>query len=82
VTDTDSKPMVPVSVRIGGVGADVLYAGAAPGLVSGVLQINVRVPQTFACTAIPACYDHSATSVFLQMGQFFSTQSATIAVQY
>jgi uncharacterized protein (TIGR03437 family) len=28
-----------VAVRIGGVQADVIYAGAAPGLVSGVFSI-------------------------------------------
>ena len=33
-----------VAVRIDGVESEVLYAGAAPGLVSGVLQINARVP--------------------------------------
>ncbi|MCS6954035.1 MAG: M12 family metallopeptidase [Bryobacterales bacterium] len=37
-------PRLPVAVRIGGATAEVLYAGAAPGLVSGVLQVNVRVP--------------------------------------
>jgi uncharacterized protein (TIGR03437 family) len=31
-------------VRIGGLTANVLYAGAAPFLVSGVVQINARVP--------------------------------------
>lgn len=30
--------------RIGDQAADVLYAGAAPGFVAGVLQFNVRVP--------------------------------------
>lgn len=34
----------PVSVTIGGLACDLNYAGAAPGLVSGVLQINARVP--------------------------------------
>ena len=33
-----------ITVRIGGVPAEVLYQGAAPGLVQGVLQINARVP--------------------------------------
>ena len=33
-----------VSVRIGGQETEVLYAGAAPGLVAGVFQINARVP--------------------------------------
>ncbi|MEO8367864.1 MAG: cellulase family glycosylhydrolase [Candidatus Solibacter sp.] len=34
----------PVSVRIGGLAAEILYAGPAPGLV-GVTQINARVPE-------------------------------------
>lgn len=29
---------------IGSANAQVVYAGAAPGLVSGVFQINVQVP--------------------------------------
>ncbi len=82
VTDTSSRPSVPLTVRIGGVTADVLYAGPAPGLVAGVLQINVRIPQTFACWGFAACYAPSATPVFLQMGQFFSSQTGTIAVRY
>jgi uncharacterized protein (TIGR03437 family) len=31
-------------VQVGGINAEVLYAGAAPGLVSGVFQLNVRLP--------------------------------------
>jgi uncharacterized protein (TIGR03437 family) len=41
-------PSLPVSVTIEGIAAEILYAGAAPGLVAGVVQINVRVPQTAA----------------------------------
>jgi uncharacterized protein (TIGR03437 family) len=37
-----------VSVQIAGIRAEVLYAGAAPGLVSGVLQVNARVPESAA----------------------------------
>jgi uncharacterized protein (TIGR03437 family) len=42
------RPLLPVGVRIGGRVADVLYAGAAPGLISGVLQVNARVPADVA----------------------------------
>ncbi|HUS05177.1 MAG TPA: lamin tail domain-containing protein [Bryobacteraceae bacterium] len=43
-----------ISARIGQIRAEVLYAGPAPGLVSGVLQINLRVPVgTPAGSAIP-----------------------------
>jgi uncharacterized protein (TIGR03437 family) len=38
------KPHLPVSVEINGETADVLYAGAAPGQVAGMLQVNARVP--------------------------------------
>jgi uncharacterized protein (TIGR03437 family) len=34
----------PLTIEIGGLPAEVLYAGPAPGLVSGVFQINARVP--------------------------------------
>ncbi|HWB84328.1 MAG TPA: SBBP repeat-containing protein [Bryobacteraceae bacterium] len=38
------KPLLPVSVRIGGQGAEVLSAGGAPGVVSGLIELHVRVP--------------------------------------
>jgi uncharacterized protein (TIGR03437 family) len=38
------KPQMPVRVQIDGQNAEVLYAGAAPGMVSGVMQVNVKVP--------------------------------------
>jgi uncharacterized protein (TIGR03437 family) len=39
-----SAPIVPVKVTIGGIPATVQYAAGAPGLVAGVLQVNVRIP--------------------------------------
>jgi uncharacterized protein (TIGR03437 family) len=39
-------PQQPVTVTIRGVNAHVDYAGAAPGFVNGLLQINVVVPTT------------------------------------
>ena len=47
-TEAFPKPLLPVDVQIGGQTADVLYAGAAPGLVAGVMQINVRIPAGIA----------------------------------
>jgi len=38
------RVIAPVSVEFAGETAEVLYAGAAPGLVSGVLQVNARIP--------------------------------------
>jgi uncharacterized protein (TIGR03437 family) len=40
-----AKLVLPVSVQIDGLDAEVLFAGAAPELVSGVMQINARVPE-------------------------------------
>ena len=38
----------PYSVRIGGLPAAVAYAGAAPGIIQGVIQINAVVPNGVA----------------------------------
>lgn len=44
IGDALAKPRLPVTVTIGGTPAEVTYAGSAPGLPGGVLQVNVRVP--------------------------------------
>ena len=41
---TYPKPVLPVTVTIGNQAGIVQYAGAAPGFVSGVLQVNVQLP--------------------------------------
>jgi uncharacterized protein (TIGR03437 family) len=38
-----AQPRLPVTVTVGGVNAETLYAGSAPGFV-GVMQVNIRVP--------------------------------------
>ena len=38
------KPLAPVSAQIGGQAAQILYAGAAPGFVAGVLQVDLQIP--------------------------------------
>ena len=47
------KPTLPVSVQVGGVDAEILYAGAAPGQVAGLLQVNLRVPEGIASGLLP-----------------------------
>jgi uncharacterized protein (TIGR03437 family) len=37
-------PLLPVSVTVGGQGANFTFAGEAPGFVSGVMQLNVQLP--------------------------------------
>jgi uncharacterized protein (TIGR03437 family) len=47
-------PLLPIAVTIGGAPATVAFMGEAPGLVSGVLQLNVIVPSNLTTTgAVP-----------------------------
>ncbi len=73
VTAPYPEPMLPVSVSIYGLPAQVLYAGAAPGLVAGVLQINVIVP----AGAGPYTYDQ----VVVTVGDYVSPSAVTLTVQ-
>jgi uncharacterized protein (TIGR03437 family) len=67
------KPLLPVSVRIAGRPATVEYAGAAPWLVAGAMQINVRVPlETKSGSKIP---------VLLVIGDQASAEGVTLAVR-
>jgi len=65
-------PVLPVSVRIGGYSADILYAGEAPGF-AGLLQVNAVVPGGFAPPGI--------LPVTLQVGTAASQAGVTIAVR-
>jgi uncharacterized protein (TIGR03437 family) len=65
-------PQLPVSVTVGGVSAQVLYAGAAPSLVAGVMQVNVRIP------AGTASGDNAVT---VTVGAAASQPGITVAVQ-
>ena len=38
------RPRLAVTASVGSQPAEVIYAGAAPGLVSGVIQVNIRIP--------------------------------------
>jgi uncharacterized protein (TIGR03437 family) len=46
--DVLARPRLPVNVWVQGQEAEVLYAGAAPGSVSGVMQVNIKVPINIA----------------------------------
>jgi uncharacterized protein (TIGR03437 family) len=67
------KPVLPVSATIGGVQAEVQYAGSAPGLVSGAFQVNLLVPDNAP--------SGSAVPVVLTVGQASSQGRATLAIQ-
>ena len=67
-----SVPISPASVTIGGKLAEVLYAGAAPTLVTGVLQIDARIPMGVASGDVP---------VSLAIGSATATRQITVAVR-
>lgn len=61
-----------VSVLVGGQPAQVLYAGTAPGLVNGLVQINVQLPEGVTGAAVP---------VLATFGQYISQSGVTVAIQ-
>jgi uncharacterized protein (TIGR03437 family) len=65
-------PLLPVSLTIGDIPANILFAGQAPGFV-GVMQINAQVPSGFVPTGdLP---------VVLTVGTYQSPAGVTIAVE-
>jgi uncharacterized protein (TIGR03437 family) len=67
-----STLLLPTSARIDGESADVLYAGGALGLVAGVIQVNVRVPDEIASGAVP---------IVLQVGSGLSQPGVTVNIK-
>ncbi len=72
VSQTYPMLLLPVSVSIDGQPAQVLYAGAAPGQVAGMIQINAVVP----AAASQAPYDQ----VDVTVGSYASPATVTLAV--
>jgi uncharacterized protein (TIGR03437 family) len=62
-----------ISAQIGGVDATVIYAGAAPGLVAGMMQVNVRVPDTVTT--------NKAATLTLKSGAIASPAGVTVSVK-
>jgi endo-1,4-beta-xylanase len=62
----------PVTATIGGMAATVLYAGSAPGLVNGVLQVNLAIP-----TGLPP----GPQPVAIAVGTAASQNGITVAVE-
>ena len=65
-------PSAAVSVMIGGVQAQILYAGEAPGLIAGVLQVNAVVPASIGAGNQP---------IVLTIGGVMSSSAVTAAIQ-
>ncbi|MBI1787162.1 MAG: hypothetical protein HYR60_06365 [Acidobacteria bacterium] len=67
------EPLLSVVAAINDIGAEILYAGAAPGLVAGVMQVNLRVPDEAP--------SGNAVPVILKVGDSFSQAGVTMAVR-
>ena len=66
-------PRAPVFARVGKLPAQVLYAGTAPGLVNGALQINILLPrELIGGPAIP---------IQISVGNYTTPPGATLAVK-
>jgi uncharacterized protein (TIGR03437 family) len=48
-----NKPVLTVTATVGGIPAQVQYAGSAPGEVYGVMQVNVQIPANAPAGNLP-----------------------------
>jgi uncharacterized protein (TIGR03437 family) len=67
-----SMPQAPVTVKLADQAAEVQYAGAAPFLPTGVLQINAILPTGVASGDVP---------ITVSVGGISTTRTVTVAVQ-
>ncbi|MBI3471692.1 MAG: hypothetical protein HY013_10070 [Candidatus Solibacter usitatus] len=67
------RPNLIVSARVGGIPAEVVYAGNAPFLVAGVMQVNINLP--------PSAPTGQAIPVDLTVGGFTSPAGVTLAIR-
>jgi uncharacterized protein (TIGR03437 family) len=71
--DSLPRPTLPVHAVIGGQPAEVQYAGGAPGVVEGVIQVNLRIPA--------ASQSGAAVPLLLQVGDSTSQPGITLSIQ-
>ena len=67
-----AHPKLPVKVWIDGLPAAVQYAGAAPGQVAGLFQVNVQIPAAASAGDVP---------IVIQVGDAQSRPGMTISVK-
>ena len=67
-----AKPLVPVTATVGGVAATVEYYGSAPGILYGVMQVNVRIPADAPSGNLP---------LVIRVGANATQATVTVAVQ-
>jgi len=67
------SPLLSVSVLIGGLPADLYYAGGAPGATAGLLQVNAKVPDGVT-RGVPAL-------VQIRIGDATTQSGVTLAIK-
>jgi uncharacterized protein (TIGR03437 family) len=67
------SPKATVFARVGKLPAQVMYAGTAPGLVNGALQVNIVLPKDLIGGA--------ATPIQISVGSYTSPPGTTLAVK-
>lgn len=73
ITESVINPVLPVSVSFGGVPAtSIQFAGETPGLVAGVMQINVYIPQLAPTGVVP---------LTVTIGSVTTQSGLTVAIQ-
>ena len=74
VPTTASTASIPnVTVMIGDTPAEVIYAGAAPGLIAGIVQVNARLPD--------AAPSGKAVPLTVRLGQASSPPGVTLNIK-
>ena len=68
ITQSLPQPALPVTVTVDGQPANVVYAGAAPGEVTGMMQVVIQIPSSVK----PGGY----VPVVLQVGEVTSVEGA------
>ena len=66
-------PRLPVQVTVGGKPAEIVFAGAAPHTVAGLLQVNFRIP--------PDVAPGDAAPLVLTVGEARSVEGVTMAIR-
>jgi uncharacterized protein (TIGR03437 family) len=71
-------PLLPVAVLINGQPAFWTYAGEAPGLAAGLMQLNVQIPAT---TPSGAAFPSGVASIVVSIGSNMSQNGVTVSVR-
>jgi trimeric autotransporter adhesin len=73
ITTAAGSTLLPTTATIGGLPAEVLYSGPAPGEIAGVGQINLRVP--------PGVNSSPVAPITIQIGTAVTQAGATLSIR-